>query len=408
MYERYAYLVYNLALRITCERPSAMAAAERAFLARVGEPESQDALVAGTVESALAAARLRPRPGGAGAAEEEAMLALTAELLDPRERALLALASLRALEPAAAGAELSLEPEAAEQLLVDAYEKLGRARIEPAADAAAGYEGWLWAAPPAALWEGLYPKFYRAAERAVQAPERGAEATQKLAAATRKRRRRPLSGAKFLVALLVPLLLAGGALAFTQLRESKKPTKDSGGKAEALAPATPVEPGGDTGDVAPPPADDAAAAPAGAPKKRKPLTPKQLDKLRRDELRALQLYSMRETDKRLTQAQRDYASEKVRLLRELADRRIAADRRERALARAERRAARKERQLERERQAAQNDKQTLTVVQNDGSGGSTGGSTPKKKSSGGTPQNSTEAQQQCLYNPDNGTYICQQ
>src|SRR5258705_9302282 len=94
IYERNAYLVYNLALRITCERAIAMAATERAFLEHVGQSEDAAALARAVVSHALADTRPRPRPSGAGGVEEEAMLAGTARALDVRERALLALTAL--------------------------------------------------------------------------------------------------------------------------------------------------------------------------------------------------------------------------------------------------------------------------------------------------------------------------
>jgi hypothetical protein len=416
-YENHAYVAYNVALRVTCERALAMAVAERAFLEQAAGPHDGDALTAAVVSYALAEARPRPRPGGAGGADEEAMLEATARSLDARERAMLALTALTGDEPGAIASLLSLTGGGAEQLVESSYEKLAAARADTLAETYAAYEQWLWAAPPSALWEGLYPKFYRAAERALQPPvEADAELTQKLPRQRRpKRRRRGLSGMKFALALLLPALVVGGALAWGRMHEDTSPSThapstahaspaqtdfaDTGdGSGSDMLPA--VTPGSDSGDAT-------AAAPAS--KKRKPLTARELDQLRRNELRALELYSRRETDRRLTQAQREYASTKVGLLRELAQRRIEADRRERALARAERRAARRERELARRQEEAGKNGQTMRLVTDDGSPDTTDNANSKDTSpppSDGAPKDSTEAQQECLYDSDSGTYIC--
>ena len=416
VYERHAYLVYNLALRITCEQASAMAAAELAFLSRVGQPESGDELTAAAITAALGSARTHPTPGGAGAPDAEAMLAATADALNAPERAVLAVTDLTGSDPGAAAAYLALDPAVAQRLSAGAFEKLATARNSNVDEAREAYAEWLWAAPPTALWEGLYVKFYRQAEQALHEPEAtAAELTQKLPATPPPaQRRRSLSGPKFALALLLPALVVAGAFALQSVRGSQKPASHVADKA---ATASAFQPADDSGAVPSDPSallpdatsGDSSTAPAATPKKRKPLTAEQLDKLRRNELRALTIYSKREEDRRLTKAQRDYAAQKIGLLRDLAERRLAADRRERALARAERRAARKERQLERERRAAAKNKGTLNLVQDDGSGDSGGtNTTPKQQPSSGPPQNSQQAQQECLYNPDDGTYICQQ
>ncbi|MFL5894634.1 MAG: hypothetical protein ACJ76Z_05910 [Thermoleophilaceae bacterium] len=405
LYERNAYLAYNVALRITCEREAAMAAAERAFLADVTGADAEEQLLPRVVGFALEGARPRPRPRGAGADEEEQLLALTASELDAHERALLVLTSLVGMDPPEGAALLGADD--GEARLEEAWAKLAAARGETQDEATAGYERWLWAAPPTALWDGIYQKFYRAAERALAEPDGDLAATQKLPAQPRpKRARRSLSGAKFALALLIPAALTAGAFALPQMRHHArhhKPTTLAG--AGALAPAPPPATGDDLAPAPAPPASPTATS--GGHKKKKPLTARQLDQLRQNELRALELYSKREEDRRLTKAQRDYAAQKVALLRDLAERRIAAAKRERELARAQRRTARKEAQLERERRQAAQQKHTLKVQETDGSSSPPSGP-PQKQSSGEAPTDSSQAQQQCLYDADNGTYICQQ
>ena len=134
----------------------------------------------------------------------------------------------------------------------------------------------------------------------------------------------------------------------------------------------------------------------------KPLTPQQLDKLRLDELNALKKYSQQQTDIRLSQAQRDYAARKVAMLRDLALRRQQADQRARDLARRERALRR------RERARGGGSGGTIQVqIQQDGSSSQPGGGSQPRPNSKSSPQNTSDAQKNCLYNPDDGTYVCQ-
>src|SRR5207244_3006058 len=90
-YERHAYLVYNLSLRITCDRAVAIESSRAAFLASVAAPDPDEGLVKTAVSQALAVAPHQPAdPKGAGDADAEAMLRATA-VLTPAERATLAL-----------------------------------------------------------------------------------------------------------------------------------------------------------------------------------------------------------------------------------------------------------------------------------------------------------------------------
>jgi hypothetical protein len=164
LYEQQAYPVYNLALRITCEREQAMVAAERAFLSQAPANGSGPDLAAATVAMALSCAADDPSVSGAGGPEAQEMLAAAAKL-PPPERAALALAGIDGADPARIGKTMSLSEEVAAQLLDQALSDFTQTRERSIDDAQADLEGWLWAEPPVDLWENLYPRFYRAAEQ---------------------------------------------------------------------------------------------------------------------------------------------------------------------------------------------------------------------------------------------------
>jgi len=385
-YEQHAYLVYNLALRIACEQPVAIAAAERAFLEHALEPASQDTLADAAVAAALASARRRPQPSGAGAAAEQALLSAVAKLV-PADRAALALATLRGTPADDA-----------------VFERLAAALGVPAYAARAACEDWLWAVPPGRLWEAMYPKFYRVAEVALGADARDDEQpTQVLRAPARRRRigRR----LRFGIALLLPAVVTAGAIALPSVRDGDPPREPT--FADVQAATTPAPPA----TSVPPPVGGGAEAESGGDEddqvrpRRKPLTPRELDQLRRRELRMLELYTKRETDRRLSATERNFAARQVSLLRDLARRRAEADRRERELARAERRQARRERELARERRRAREDGDDPQPVQREPRRSPATAPAPAPEE---TAPRESEETQDCLYNPDDGTYICQE
>jgi len=88
-YERHAYLVYNIALRTTCEEEPAALAAERAFLTAADD----EALVGAAARAALEEAPAQPACDGAGDEQAAALLRATSALA-PVERAALALTDL--------------------------------------------------------------------------------------------------------------------------------------------------------------------------------------------------------------------------------------------------------------------------------------------------------------------------
>src|SRR5689334_21441290 len=116
VYERNAYLIYNLTLRVTVDRDAAIEAADAAFLACLDAPDPDADLPGVAVRRALPQARHQATPEAAGEAEAQRMLSRTAEL-PPPERAVLALTGLAGADTARAAAALELPPEAAEGLL---------------------------------------------------------------------------------------------------------------------------------------------------------------------------------------------------------------------------------------------------------------------------------------------------
>jgi hypothetical protein len=411
-YERHAYLVYNLTLRATCEEPRAKAATERAFLERAFADDSDDALVGAAVAAALGEAPRKPQPVGGGSAESEALLAATATL-QPAERTALALSALWGADAEKVGAALGIGGQQATQLLDAAWTGL-TARLHGGLDAVkASYADWLWANPPDDLWEGIFRGFAQALERsfkqeaaAASAPAAADGATPKPSKGRRsrkasrpKRRLRLPKRARIAIVVGAPLILAGAVLGVTQLSAEETPQDPT-----TVAPVSPSDPGygeimGEDDEAVTSSGEDGDKDEDGSdPRKRKPLTASELDKLRMKELKELQLYSKRETDRRLTQEQRDYARKRVGALRDLAQRRLAAERREKALARRERELARREaragREPRREREPERREEARPPPT-----------SRPERKDDDES-RTQSEADKECLYDADAGTYIC--
>lgn len=410
LYEREAYRAYNLALRITCRREAAMAATEEAFLRRVGESDPQAGLFAMVVARALAHAKGKPSPNGTGDAEAQRLLAAAAKLAPP-ERAALALTSVGGAGAQEIAAAMGLPREQAAQLLERAEEQFATALGVKPADARAWRSAWPWAEPPPELWQSLYPKLYRALEQEAGGDDRGAGRKRSRGVARPGRSRRRLA-----VALVA--LLAAGAAAFFLLRSDGEEgpagdalVSDQG----ALGAAPSVEaPGGGEGSEAE--GDSSYDA----------LTPEELDQLRLDELRDLRRYSRREQNRTLTPAERRQASREARELSALAGRRLReARQRERAAARRERQAARQgregakrpvgkapapatlpDRDRDRGGGGEKRDKNEKQKQKSDGKSGGIPGGGDGGGGGGGAPKNEAEAQQECLYNEDTGTYIC--
>ena len=399
-YEQHAYLVYNLALRIVCERQGAIDAAECAFLSHSPEAPDEPALVEATLSVAMGAAPTKPTPHGAGDPASERLLRLTARL-PPPQRTVLALYGLWEAGAAEVGAAMGLSEEFARRLLDSAWQGLAEILECSVDDAEAAYRGWLWAPPPDELWTAVYRGFYRSAEQALRDPadtvvlpaaEVQAAAAGPAAPSGRKRGRRRFG---FLVMLALPLLTVAGALAYPNLRRdaAQSPASAAAGPGHVTTTDEPAAP------PALPSTDGTDKVQALLDHPHKPLTPQQLDKLRLDELKALRAYSKQQADRTLSNAQREYAARKIGLLRDLAIRRERADRREKELKRQERIQRRRERALA--KREAERGRVQVEVQQE--STPPSGDSAPEQSQ----PKNQQDAQQNCLYNADDGTYICQ-
>lgn len=183
LYERNAYLVYNLTLRVTCDRRAAIVTASASFLAAGTNPEAERGLAKTATSQALALAADRvATPNGAGDAEAESMLAATATL-SPPERAALALHGLAEATPEAIGEAMGLAEQAAAALLERSFEGLARGLRKGRTEAEEAYAAWLWAAPPDELWADLYPSYHRLLERRLREGERDGAASADSAAA---------------------------------------------------------------------------------------------------------------------------------------------------------------------------------------------------------------------------------
>src|SRR5215213_9669314 len=116
LYERHAYLVYNLALRITAERAGAQRAAGRAFLALAAEAHPDAEVVGVTVRVALAEAPDRPTPESSGDEEADRLLRAAGEVAGA-QRAALAVAGLCGLDEHGVAGVMELDAAGAATLL---------------------------------------------------------------------------------------------------------------------------------------------------------------------------------------------------------------------------------------------------------------------------------------------------
>jgi hypothetical protein len=130
-------------------------------------------LVKTAISQALTVAADHPAaPNGAGDAEAEAMLAATTTL-PPPARAALALTGLTSATPSEVGAAMDLSEQAATALLELGFVGLAQKLRKQPDVTESEYRAWLWAEPPADLWETLYPSFYGAVERQLREGQNG-------------------------------------------------------------------------------------------------------------------------------------------------------------------------------------------------------------------------------------------
>jgi chemotaxis protein histidine kinase CheA len=416
LYERHAYLVYNLALRITVDREGAIDAACAAFLASLSASDGDAELPRLTVRRALPTARQTPTPEAAGDAEAQAMLRATAEL-PPPERAVLALVGLASADIPAVAAALETTEEAAGSLIERAWTSFAGVARLPLDRAREAYASWLWAEPPGELWERLYPSFYAQLVRRVNAgpaqpdPVGAAAVAAVAAAAPRPRRRerrrarreerdarrarppgrvrragRAIPLGRMVVMLVVLGAGAGVAYAAGLIGNSHRRTNN-------LALLVPTH----------------------------KLTPQQIARLRKEEQQASREYAaqqkLAEKQAKAAQALQLKAMQQQQQQQQQAQiqaAKLAQKRRQDALKRAKQFAARQQalqaqllaqaqqqqqaqQQAQLQQQQQQRTQRTTTTHQR---------TTTTQTSS--TAPSSTQAQQQCLYNANNGTYVCPQ
>ena len=384
VYERHAYVVWNVALRTTLDEDTSGDAARRAFAAQVPHPDE------GRLPLDAARLAVDAATGVDARGVEDPVLAATAHLAAV-QRAVLALAELTDMPHAEVAANLGIEPEREQQLRDGAYEQLGVLLGVAGDDARAAYGDVPWAEPPAELWQAVYPELHATV---TQQGQPAAEPTPASAVRTDgrvARRRRVRSGA---LAGIAVLAVAGVAWAAT-----------GGGDDNGSGADTPGYSGLPASDDDAYPSDDGAPEETGE-SATSLLSPEELDRLRREEIEQLKRLQQREGNQALPQRERDRAARKVSELVKLAQaRQRAAERRELAL-RAQLARERQARMREKNRDQEQQPEEAppppadhqQTETQDDGARQQTGG----KKDGGDRDSDQTE----CLYDPDNGTYIC--
>jgi hypothetical protein len=411
LYESRAYLVYNVALRITCEHKTALAAAETAFLRQAVPGTDEASLLPAAVAAATGQAARKPKPSGVG--ESELPLLHAAASLPAPERAALALTIMADLPIDETGAILQLGHDAAADLVGRATEGFAAAAGIDAGALYDLYVEWGWADPPSELWERVYPAFRRAID---DAP--AGVAAQTPAAAPRGGR-----GIRRRLVTTGTVVIAGVAAAAIMMATQGGSSNGADNTAS-------------TASLLPPPAESAPADPVALPeasgtgandpvaavqaKPHKPLNAKELDQLRLNELAALRNYESRQSDKRLSRAQRNYAASKVNALRELARQRAEVKRHAKELASRERALARAQDRIRRERvrnSAKPAKQQHQADAPAADSKADTAPAQPQAKppasqpssSSGGGGDGSapaTHQQDECVQDAGSGTYIC--
>ncbi|MGH2957847.1 MAG: RNA polymerase sigma factor [Solirubrobacterales bacterium] len=389
LYEREAYRIYNLALRITCDRPAAERATESAFLRHVasnptGSEDEQGGLLPETVSAALTEAPRHPAKADA----EEPLIGATVAL-SPSQRAIIALISLDQASPEAIAAATGTSPEAANTVMASARERLAAELGVGVEDVDERLAGWLWAEPPRPIWEGLYPKAHRLLAERETATEPSEEPGRSGSAlATRLFDRSPgirgrLGGGlsrrggvwAFRAAVLAIILVPAAVVALTR---SGDQGNDNVALSAAGGPGQSAATGGEPTETEGGTTYDA-------------LSPKELDQLRLKELDDLRRFSQQQADQSLSAGERSDAEARAERLLAMARERLAeADRREQAVA-------------EREKKA----KAPAATTPAEPAPAPTGGKKRKKKKreTTTTPQEGTSVSD-CLFNPQSGTYIC--
>jgi hypothetical protein len=399
LYEEAAYVVYNVALRITCEREVAMQTAERAFLAQVDHENDQVRLIASTARVALSVASERPDPHGAGDEECEALLALNAQL-PPLERAALALGALIEADDDTIAQLLGITTDAVGRLLHQGMATFAELRGSSPEETAAAIDGWLLAEPPPALWETIYPAFHRRVETQLEArppvEQTAAAAPAQPAPAPADRtprfsRARARARAILWTVAVLAILGGGGYAAAAAL--------SGGGSsgAQSTVGQRPLPPGVTGGDGS--------------------MSPQELDRLRQREIQAQARGPAEHGGRPSTGPRVPSKSKQDALLRRAkANQRLAKQeeaKRERAIARQRQKAASHSTPAVPPPTPAPSTPRAHTAPTT--TSGATG-NTPTSSTPSTTPSSTTssgdgapttsQANQNCLLNPDTGTYVC--
>jgi hypothetical protein len=397
LYEGAAYVVYNIALRITCEREAAMQTAERAFLAQVDHENDQVRLIASTARVALSLASEHPEAHGAGDEECEALLALNAQL-PPLERAVLALGALIEADDETIAQLLGITDDAVGRLIEQATARFAELRGTSPEETAAAIDGWLLAEPPPALWETIYPAFHRRVEAQLETRPAVAEtaAAKPAEPASAPSERKPRAsrarvrarGIAWTVAVLA--VLAGGGYAAAAAL-----TGGGSDGAQSTAGQRPLPPGVTGGDGS--------------------MSPAELDRLRQREIQA-QAGGAAEHGGRPSTGPRvpSKAKRNALLRRAKANQRLAKQqeaKRERAIARQRQKAASHATPATPPPTPSKPRTSTAPTTTSGATGNSPTTSTSttppsSTTSSGDGAPTSSQADQKCLFNPDTGTYVC--
>lgn len=327
LYESEAYRAYNLALRIACEPERARAAAEQAFLSAAEEKDPPAALTPAVVRNALAEARRKPKASGAGGAEAQRLLDAVAKL-PASERAAVILAAVERFDSAKIAAALEIPPASAAHLLERGDEQLGRELSVASSQLPALLASWPWAEPPPQLWEGLYTRFYAAAQR--QLDTTPGTARRPAAAASGRATRRSRQSARRTSS--APAAGAAGVGLLSRLRGLSWRTRLAAiGVIAVSAAAFAMVGGDDAGDAATladqfgasgvdatgapySGADGGSAGDDGEEEEYEPLTPEELDELRRKEIKDLKRYQKKQSDSSLSDEVRERAAAKAQSL----------------------------------------------------------------------------------------------
>lgn len=383
LYERQAYVVWNVSRRTTLEGDRAVDAARRAFLGQVEAPDESRLAADAARLAAEQSQPVDPR------ALDDPTLAASAHLA-PVQRAVFALSAL-----AGGAGAFGLDESAEQEVRRRGLEQLATLLGVSAAEAEEAYADLPWEEPPAELWQALYPELHAAVTKEARAGQAEAAMTEPAPAP-----RRGWSAPRIPRAALVPvavLAIAGVAWAASGGGSGSDPS------ATSADPASPAPVLGDSGgsSYSSEPEKSGGSAPA--------LTAEELDQLRQEEIEDLKRFTARKEDRSLPPRQRRRAARKVGDLVKLAQaRQRAAERRElalrRALARERAARMREEARGREEREEDQQEERSPTPAPQPQP------TEPPQDKPRDRDEREDEApandQAECLYDEGSGAYIC--